>query len=147
MTDWTAVRARIKAAREANGWTQRELGERIGVTTTRIGQLESGIVPSEKVLGQLAEALGRSPAWLRYGIATPADAKAERVAGFSDGYRAALAQLQAMVTAMQPTSAGIMSYAEAQALRNAMPDEQTRVPDAPPTAPAQRPARRRANGG
>jgi transcriptional regulator with XRE-family HTH domain len=32
----------LKAARLARGWTQRELGERVGLTHTTISRLESG---------------------------------------------------------------------------------------------------------
>ncbi len=54
------VAKRIRAAREANGWTQGELAERLGVTQTAISYWESGKrMPGIEDLLHLASELGR----------------------------------------------------------------------------------------
>jgi transcriptional regulator with XRE-family HTH domain len=95
VTEWADVRARLKAARAAKGWTQKQLADAIGVTPTRIGQLETSIPPGEKVLTQIAAALDRSVAWLRYGVADEHDAVAERRAGYLAGRLSAVAEMRA----------------------------------------------------
>jgi putative transcriptional regulator len=48
----------IRAAREARGWTQADLAERIGVTRKTINTVENGVfVPSTIVALKLARAL------------------------------------------------------------------------------------------
>lgn len=56
----------IRHARQARGWTQEELGRRIGYTKTRISRAETGTQPIRdvSVLRQLAAALGVSPSVL-----------------------------------------------------------------------------------
>lgn len=95
--DWVAIRRRIKAAREARGWTQRELGEHVGLSGTRIGQIESSIAASEAVLARIAEALGRSVVWLRYGVTEGLDADAIRAEGERAGRAAALREVYAQL--------------------------------------------------
>lgn len=109
--DWPAIRARIKAAREARGWTQRELAERLGVTTTRVGQIESVHAASEAVLARIAEALGRSVAWLRYGIGDGGDLEAAREDGYRAAMRDAAAQLFALAQALNARAAAPMTGA------------------------------------
>lgn len=99
VTDWAAIRARLKAAREAKGWTQRELGEALGLATTRIGQIESSVAVSEELLARIAEALGRSVVWLRYGVAEGLDVEAIRREGEVAGRQAALAEVYAQLLA------------------------------------------------
>lgn len=49
----------IRAAREARGWTQAELAERIGVTRKTVNTVENGVfVPSTIIALKLARALG-----------------------------------------------------------------------------------------
>lgn len=97
VTDWAAVRARLKAARAAKGWTQKQLADAIGVTPTRIGQIETSIPPGEKVLTLIARELGRSVAWFRYGVAEGADVDAARAAGYEAGRMATLHAMHAFL--------------------------------------------------
>jgi transcriptional regulator with XRE-family HTH domain len=55
-----AVGRSIKRLREAKGWTQQALAERVRVTDAYIAQLETGVRtnPSLAVLQRLAKALG-----------------------------------------------------------------------------------------
>lgn len=143
MTDWAAVRARLKAAREAKRWTQRELGDAIGVSAVRIAQLETKVPPSEKVLAQLAQALGRSVVWLRYGVvADGADAGAIRAEGFADGVRAAAKEMLALVTAMQYGTVPATSLPPAEFLPDPTNGGTVHTPAEPHEA--YRPARKRA---
>ena len=49
----------MQKIRQSKGVTQEELAERILVTTSWIGQIETGrVVPSLKLLGKIARALG-----------------------------------------------------------------------------------------
>ena len=57
--------ARIRARREAKGWTQAHLAEKVGVGPNYIGILERGQkLPTLDTLVRLAKALGCSPAEL-----------------------------------------------------------------------------------
>jgi putative transcriptional regulator len=50
---------RLREAREAKGWTQAELAERIGVSRKTVNTVENGVfVPSTIVALKLAAALG-----------------------------------------------------------------------------------------
>ena len=50
---------RLREAREAKGWTQAELAERIGVSRKTVNTVENGVfVPSTVVALKLAAALG-----------------------------------------------------------------------------------------
>jgi putative transcriptional regulator len=52
---------RLRDAREAKGWTQADLAERIGVSRKTINTIENGIfVPSTLIALKLARAFGRS---------------------------------------------------------------------------------------
>ncbi len=53
----------IRQARQAKGWTQDELGRRIGYTKTRVSRAETGAQPIRDVtvLRRLADVLGVSP--------------------------------------------------------------------------------------
>lgn len=52
---------RIREAREAMGWTQAELAERMGVSRKTVNTVENGVfVPSTIVSLKLAKALGET---------------------------------------------------------------------------------------
>ena len=52
---------RVREAREAKGWTQAQLAERIGVSRKTVNTVENGVfVPSTVVALKLAVALGTS---------------------------------------------------------------------------------------
>lgn len=54
-----ALGNRLREAREAKGWTQAELAERIGVSRKTVNTVENGVfVPSTVVALKLAAALG-----------------------------------------------------------------------------------------
>lgn len=54
-----ALGNRLREAREAAGWTQAELAERIGVSRKTVNTVENGVfVPSTVVALKLAGALG-----------------------------------------------------------------------------------------
>ena len=51
---------RVRAAREAHGWTQAQLAERIGVSRKTVNTVENGVfVPSALLALKLARALGQ----------------------------------------------------------------------------------------
>ena len=55
------LRNQIRAAREALGWTQAELAERMGVSRKTVNTVENGVfIPSTNVALKAARALGRS---------------------------------------------------------------------------------------
>ncbi|WP_414043709.1 helix-turn-helix domain-containing protein [Macrococcus sp. EM39E] len=58
---------RLKELRVKKGWTQEQLGERIGVQKAAINKYEKGLVknPKDKTVNQLAELFNVSPAFLR----------------------------------------------------------------------------------
>ena len=54
-----AVGVRVRAAREAAGLTQAQLGERAGIAVPHLSRLEAGPhLPSLKTLKKVAESLG-----------------------------------------------------------------------------------------
>lgn len=69
---------RIRAAREALGLTQQELGREIGVTSQHISRIEgSRVAPSVDLVVKLAQALGITTDFLLTGAdRVPADLKA-----------------------------------------------------------------------
>ena len=59
---------RIKAARNALGWSQAILAAKVGVTRPAVTQWESGATtPDPDRTARLAAALGRDPHWIIYG--------------------------------------------------------------------------------
>lgn len=56
--DWRLAR-KIQKVRQEKGWTQEKLAERIGVSTTFIGYIETGYrIPNLKMIYKIANALG-----------------------------------------------------------------------------------------
>ena len=52
---------RLREAREAKGWTQADLAERIGVSRKTINTIENGVfIPSTVIALKLARAFGRT---------------------------------------------------------------------------------------
>lgn len=52
---------RLRQAREAKGWTQSDLAERIGVSRKTINTIENGVfIPSTVIALKLARAFGRT---------------------------------------------------------------------------------------
>jgi putative transcriptional regulator len=50
----------LRAAREAQGWTQAELAERVGVSRKTVNTVENGVfIPSTLLALKLARALGK----------------------------------------------------------------------------------------
>lgn len=63
-----SIAPRLISAREALGWSQRDLEARSGVRKTTISDLEQGPAdPKRSTLIRLARALGVSAAWLAFG--------------------------------------------------------------------------------
>ncbi len=61
-----SMSARIKEARQARGWSQQELAERVSVSQPTIVHWEQGThTPRHLALARLADALGVSRQWLR----------------------------------------------------------------------------------
>lgn len=61
----TVIGANVRAAREAAGWSQQQLGDGAGMVVPVISRLESGKhLPSLASLLKVAEALGVEPAAL-----------------------------------------------------------------------------------
>lgn len=59
---------RIKTAREKIGWSQRELGEKVGKDRKTITNYETGVTdPPAGVLVAMSRAIGVSPRWLLTG--------------------------------------------------------------------------------
>jgi transcriptional regulator with XRE-family HTH domain len=95
VTDWQLVSARIRERREALGWTQAQLAERVGTTSNYVAQVEGGLAVSEKKLATYATALNLTMPFLRYGAASDVDVEAVRAAAFAEGRQRALEELRA----------------------------------------------------
>jgi transcriptional regulator with XRE-family HTH domain len=81
--DDASMSVRIKEARQARGWSQQELAERVSVSQPTIVHWEQGThIPRHLALARLADALGVSRQWLQ-GDGTTADAVPIISAGFS----------------------------------------------------------------
>jgi transcriptional regulator with XRE-family HTH domain len=60
------IAERLKSARKAMGWSQRELELHSGVRTPIIGRYETGVsIPGQKNLKKLADALKKSPDYFK----------------------------------------------------------------------------------
>jgi transcriptional regulator with XRE-family HTH domain len=78
-----SMSARIKEARQARGWSQQELAERVSVSQPTIVHWEQGThVPRHLALARLADALGVSRQWLQ-GDGTPVEDAPVVMASFS----------------------------------------------------------------
>lgn len=56
--DWRLAR-KIQKIRQEKGWTQERLAERVGVSTTYIGYIETGYrIPNLKMVYKITNALG-----------------------------------------------------------------------------------------
>jgi Zn-dependent peptidase ImmA (M78 family)/transcriptional regulator with XRE-family HTH domain len=64
---------RLKIARQFHGYTQVELGDRVGVSRQYINQLEAGGTPTEDMLAALAAALNVEPGFFRRPIEAELD--------------------------------------------------------------------------
>jgi putative transcriptional regulator len=66
----------LRAAREAAGWTQAQLAERVGVSRKTINTVENGVfIPSTLLALKLARALGR-PVEALFSLADESDESA-----------------------------------------------------------------------
>src|SRR5579871_3724543 len=64
LRSWTEVGARVADARERAGFTQQQLGHRLGLHRSAIGRIEAGQRELDALeLARLAETLGRSVEW------------------------------------------------------------------------------------
>jgi Zn-dependent peptidase ImmA (M78 family)/DNA-binding XRE family transcriptional regulator len=64
LRSWVEIGGRVAAARERAGFTQRELGDRLGLHRSAVTRIELGQRQLDALeLAQLAEALGRSVEW------------------------------------------------------------------------------------
>ncbi len=72
---------REKAARDHRDIRQKDVAVAIGVSSATISEAESDKQPpGEGVLVRLADYLGVTPAYLRYGVAQPSETKADLAA-------------------------------------------------------------------
>jgi len=63
--------SRVKELRTGRGWTQSELGKKVGVNDSMITQIERGTKQaSAPLVGEIAEVLGVTTDWLIYGDKT-----------------------------------------------------------------------------
>jgi transcriptional regulator with XRE-family HTH domain len=68
-----ALGARCRELREERGWSQRELGSRLGILQSKLSKYESGThLPSLRTLVKMANLFGVSADYLLTGAATPA---------------------------------------------------------------------------
>lgn len=69
-----AIGARIRQARESAGVSQKELGRAAHLSPSYVSLLEAGKrTPSEQTLSVIAEHVGTTSDWLRYGAEAPSD--------------------------------------------------------------------------
>lgn len=93
-TDWQRVGARVAEFRAERGLTQERLGALAGLGKNRVTRLEGGEPVGEEYLAAVANALGVSLAYLRYGVVTGPDEEALQQLGFRRGVEAALAEIR-----------------------------------------------------
>ena len=63
---------RLKKLREANGYSLRDLAERIGSSANTIMRWERNeSAPSQEFVVKLAELYGRDPVWVAFGVKKP----------------------------------------------------------------------------
>ena len=63
---------RLKKLREANGYSLRDLAERIGSSANTIMRWERNeSAPSQELVVKLAELYGRDPVWVTFGVKKP----------------------------------------------------------------------------
>jgi transcriptional regulator with XRE-family HTH domain len=103
VTDWKEVGRRIATRRNELGWTQPELGSRVGDSKTQVALLEGGRAVREERLSKYAEVLGLSMAYLRYGVAAEKSQQDAYDRGRRDGISATrLAIEAALIELAQP---------------------------------------------
>jgi len=75
---------KIRSAREARGWSQADLGKRVGITQPAIKKIEAGDTHHSKFLPSIAQVLGLDIAELIEGL-IPAERPAAEPAIFAEG--------------------------------------------------------------
>jgi transcriptional regulator with XRE-family HTH domain len=118
---------RIQAALDRCGLSQSEAAKRLGLVRNTIGLWVNGADIPERQLARVAELVGETPAWLRYGVR---DAREEGIERYVTGYERALDDVRDVVgdaiDRLQPPSA---LDAEPPAERIGRADEGTRPAD------------------
>ena len=102
----TTIGERIKAAREALGFSQDELARRVGIKQQSVAELESGKTRTTKHLLKFARALGQSPEWLDSGNGSMAQTPPETLPQPNAG-----ARLPAPSVAAMPIDVPVMGTA------------------------------------
>lgn len=127
LSDWSDVGARVAAARERAGFTQRELAERVGLSRSAITRTELGQRQLDALeLARLADTLGRSVEWF---VTAPPATIASHRSGLSAGQDAQrledelertsrdvelLVEIRTLSIPQGPVQTGITTVAEAE---------------------------------
>ena len=64
----TTLGGRLTYSRIEKGWTQHQLAAAVGTSQAVIQRIEAGKCNHPRILGELADALDVSPAWLMFGV-------------------------------------------------------------------------------
>ena len=59
---------RLTQSRLRTGWTQHQLAAALGTSQAVVQRIETGKCRHPRIIGELAESLAVSPAWLMYGV-------------------------------------------------------------------------------
>lgn len=118
---------RLAALRTARGWTQKELGERLGVSTSTIGMCESNRrEPSNTLLVKIAQLFGVSTDYL-LGVAPPSEMPPQQLPPpLSPREEELLAAFRAMLSEHQETLLSVArGLATAKQKRQTLPKSTT----------------------
>jgi len=99
-----AIGARIESERERLGFTQEELGQRLGVDRKTVNRWENGRSPDAENLAKLAVLLGRSADYL-LGLEEQRDS-AERKAGVREGMAIAAEAVRELAATLDASDVG-----------------------------------------
>ena len=138
---------RIAALRNARGWTQQRLAERLGLSRVAVSHLEVGMsVPSERTIVLLSGVFGVEPHELIEGTSYP-PAKAERLPLVAARYTEVEHQLALMASDLEwSTRTGDMDVLDGWVHRLAVLDKVTLDPEERDALAAAHHALRQARG-
>lgn len=99
--DRDGIGKRLRQAREAAGFTQQELADRLKLQRSLIAQIEIGRSKRPRELEKIAKELNVSPAWLQFGTAAIDDLTADEIQAALDLHDLEPAVRDAMIAAIK----------------------------------------------
>ena len=111
---------RLTDCRIGKGWTQHQLAAIVGTSQAVVQRIETGKCKHPRIINELAQSLGVSPAWLMYGVNVIEGLEEEAI----ETARAWSALSEPQKSALREMILAVAAEAEAEEARDAEADPQ-----------------------